>query len=198
MSDLSHRFGHAPGLFTAGAGVSHVSLLVRGDVLPGVDDLAFDLNAIAVRLRELGETGLVSELQREIGAAVAPLPARIRAGLPAYLPNRYADVLDADLSVSRYTFLGGAGGEARVSVYASARVKKRKLRQSDAGFLWHPLFGRFPRSSPRNRWFVNEAPGEGMERGWFSRPVEDSVPQVRDAVERALDNVVEKAVGKGL
>ncbi|HEY2057484.1 MAG TPA: hypothetical protein VGH57_03830 [Amycolatopsis sp.] len=160
--------------------------------MAGVDDLAASLNAIAVRLRELGDEGLVSELQREIGGAVAPLPARIRAGLPAYLPDRYAGVLDADLSVSRRTFTGGAGGEARVSVYASARVKKRKLRQSDAGFLWHPVFG------DRTDWRVNEAPGHGMEPGWFSRPVEEAVPQVRDAVERALDNVVAKAVRKGL
>jgi hypothetical protein len=160
--------------------------------LPGVDDLAASLNAVAVRLREIGEAGLVSELQREIGAAVAPLPGRIRAGLPAYLPNRYAAVLDGDLSVTRRTDAGGAGGEARVSVYASVRgSKKRKLRQSDAGFLWHPVFG------DRKDWRVNEAPGHGMAEGWFSRPVEDAVPQVRDAVERALDNVVAKATGKG-
>jgi hypothetical protein len=159
--------------------------------MAGVGDLAFDLNAIAVRLRELGETGLVRELQREIGDAVAPLPARIRAGLRPHLPDRYADVLDADLSVTRRTFLGGAGGEARVSVYASPRLKKRKLSMSNAGFLWHPVYGN------RKEWSVNEAPGHGMAEGWFSRPVEDAVPQVRNAVERALDNVVAKATGTG-
>ena len=153
-----------------------------------LDDLAGQLNAVAVRLREIGEQGLVGELQRAIGSAVAPLPGRIRAGLPAYLPNRYAETLDADLSVSRRTFLGAAGEEARVTVYASPRAKKRKLRQSDAGYLWHPLFG------DRKHWYVNEAPGHGMVRGWFDAPVQESVPEIRQAVERAMDDIVAKAV----
>jgi hypothetical protein len=157
-----------------------------------LDGLASELNAIAVRLREIGEGGLVRELQRAIGDAVAPLPERIRGGLPAYLPDRYAEVLGADLKITRRTFLGGAGDEARVGVYASPRgTQKRKLRMSNAGFLWHPVFG------DREDWKVNKAPGHGMVPGWFDKPAEESVPEVRAAVEQALDNVVEKAVGKG-
>lgn len=155
----------------------------------GVDELAASLNAVAVRLREIGDGGLARELQRAATDAVAPLPARIRAGLPAHLPDRYAETLEGDLSVSRRTFLGAAGDTARVSIYASPRVKKRKLKQSNAGFLWHPVFG------VREEWRVNEAPGHGMVRGWFDGPVEEAIPQVREAVERAMDDIVAKAVG---
>lgn len=155
----------------------------------GLDELAGSLNAVAVRLREIGESDLVRELQNAIGDAVAPLPGRIRAGLPAHLPNRYAAVLDADMSVSRRTFLGGAGDTARVTVYATPRGKRRKLRVSDAGSLWHPVFG------DRERWYANVAPGHGMERGWFSGPVDEAVPEIRQAVERAMDDIVAKAVG---
>lgn len=155
----------------------------------GLDELAASLNAVAVRLREIGEGGLARELQRAVVDAVAPLPGRIRAGLPAYLPDRYAGVLEGDLSVTRRTFLGGAGDEARVSIYASPRAKKRKLSQSNAGILWHPVFG------DRKEWRVNAAPGHGMVPGWFSRPVEESAPEVRAAAEKAMDDIVAKAVG---
>lgn len=158
--------------------------------MAGVDDLAFGLNAVAARLRELGESGLVDELRQQIGDAVTPLPDRIRQGLRTHLPDRYADTLDGDLGLTRRTFLTGAGDEARVSVYATPRSKQRKLSMSNAGFLWHPVFG------DRKDWHVNQAPGQGMSAGWFDDPVEESVPEIREAVERALDNVIEKAAGK--
>jgi hypothetical protein len=167
--------------------------------MPGVDELAFTLSAVAGRLREIGEGGLVRELTQEISDAVAPVPDRIRAGLDAHLPNRYAEVLDAGLRISRSVSPAVAGEETQVSVIASAgsrRSGQRKLAQLDNGILWHPLFGRFPYRDPRNRWFQNEPPS--VTPGWFSDPVEESVPEVREAVERALDNVVAKAVGKGL
>lgn len=158
--------------------------------MAGVDELAFSLAAVAARLREIGEGGLVRELQREIGRAVGPVPAQVRAGLAGHLPDRYAAVLDADLRVSRRTFLGAAGDETRVVVLASPVMRKRRLRQSNAGFLWHPVFG------DRKRWKVNAAPGHGMVPGWFDDPVEAAAPRVREAARRALDNVTERAVGK--
>jgi hypothetical protein len=165
--------------------------------MPGVDELASGLNAVAVRLRELGDEGLARELQTAVERAVDPLKDSIPAALRPHLPDRYADELGGELKVRRSTSLGAAGDIAQVTVLASVTgARKRKLAQSDAGILWHPLFGRFPYRDPRNRWFQNEPPS--VTPGWFSDPVEESVPVIRDAVEQALDNVVEKAVGKGL
>lgn len=159
--------------------------------MAGTDDLAFSLNAVASRLRELGESGLVDELRQQIGDAVSPLPDRIRQGLRTHLPDRYADVLGEDLNIFRRTFTGAGRDEARVSLYANpGSSKQRKLSMSNSGFLWHPVFG------DRNDWQVNQAPGQGMSAGWFDDPVQDSVPEIREAVERALDNVISKAVGE--
>lgn len=150
--------------------------------MPGVDELAFTLSAVAARLRETGDGGLARELQKAIGDAAAPVGDEIRRGLRPHLPDPYADALDADLKISRSSSL--SGDEARVSVLASAGgIKKRKLAQSDAGILKHPLFGN------RDRWF--EQP---VTPGWFSDPVEEAVPRVRDAIEAALDVITEKAV----
>jgi hypothetical protein len=150
--------------------------------MPGTDELAFALSAVAARLREIGDGGLARELQKAIGDAVAPVGGEIRRGLRPHLPDRYADVLDADLKISRSSSL--SGDEARVTVLASpGGTRKRKLAQSDAGILLHPLYG------DRKRWFA-----QPVTPGWFSGPVEDAGPQVRQAVEAALDAIVEKAV----
>jgi hypothetical protein len=154
--------------------------------MPGADELARSLNAVAVRLREIGDGGLARELSRTIGDAVAPLKGRIRAGLKPHLPDPYAEVLDADLKIRRSS--STSGEEARVTVLASADgTKKRKLRQLDDGFLRHPVFG-----NRKVTW-----PTQAVEPGWFTGPVEDAVPQVRDAIEAALDDVAAKATGKG-
>jgi hypothetical protein len=154
--------------------------------MPGADELAFSLAAVAKALREAGDGGLVRELSRAIGDAVAPLPDRIRAGLKPHLPDPYAEVIDADLKVRRST--STSGEEARVTVLASTSgIKKRKLRQLDDGFLFHPLYG------DRRHWYEQR-----VTPGWFTGPVEDAAPQVRDAIEAALDDVAEKAARKGL
>jgi len=148
-----------------------------------LDELAGSLNAVAVRLRELGDEGLVRELQTAVGRAVDPLKDRIPAALRPHLPNRYADVLAGELKVRRSTSLGAAGGTAQVTVLASTD-RARKLAQSDAGVLVHPLFG------DRERWFR-----QGVEPGWFTSPVEESAPDIREAIGQALDEVARKAVG---
>lgn len=150
--------------------------------MAGVDELARSLNAVAARLREAGDEGLARELSRAIGRAVDPLKDRIRAGLKPHLPDPYAEVLDADLKIRRSSSVSGE--ETRVTVLASASgTKQRKLRQLDDGFLFHPLFGN------RKHWYEQR-----VTPGWFTDPVNESVPQVREAIEQALDNVIEKAV----
>lgn len=160
-----------------------------------VDELARSLNAVAVRLRELGEDGLARELQTNVGRALDPLKTRIPAGLRSHLPDAYADELEAELKVFRSTSLRTTGDVAQVSILAkTSGIKKRKLAQLDNGILFHPLFGRFPRRDPRNRWFEQGEPS--VSPGWFTGPVEESLPEVRDAIGQALDNVVQKAVSE--
>jgi hypothetical protein len=158
--------------------------------MAGVDNLAFQLQAVSARLKELGETGLARELSRGIGKAVKPLPDRIRSGLTSYLPHRYAATMSPDTKIARSTVQTHDG--TQVVIYATNdTTRKRKLQRLDGGVLWHPLFGRFPRRDPRNRWFEQE-----VRPGWFTKPVQDAVPEVRQAITEALDEVVRKAVGE--
>lgn len=151
--------------------------------MAGVDELAFSLSAVAARLRETGDGGLARELQKAIGDAAAPVGDEVRRGLRPHLPDPYAGVLDGDLKISRSSSL--SGDEARVTVLASADgIKKRKLLPLDEGVLRHPVFG-----NREVTW-----PAQAVEPGFFSGPVEDAAPRVRQAVEDALDVITEKAV----
>lgn len=149
--------------------------------MAGLDDLAVQLGEVRARLQEAGETGLVRSLADAIGKAVEPVEQAIRDGLAPRLPDRYAAVIDADLLVTRRTFTDPDG--ARVTVYARTEGDpKRSLRRLDSGILWHPTFG----------WRVS-----GREQqvgpGWFSGPAEDTAPRAREEIEKAIDDVVQKA-----
>ena len=156
--------------------------------MPGADELAFQLAAVARRLRETGDEGLARELQQEISRAGGPVKKRIRAGLKPHLPDRYAGVLDADLSLTQRSSTDTDG--ARVSIYASPKTRKRKLQLLEAGFINHPVYAQGLRST----WRWSNGQTGGMVPGWFSGPVDEAAPDFRAAAERALDNAIEKAV----
>ena len=70
---------------------------------------------------------LRKELYDAVNEAAKPIQGDIRQALPGFLPNRYARVLDADLSVSVRKRTGGL--EPGVSIVATARgAKKRRPR----------------------------------------------------------------------
>ena len=152
--------------------------------------MASELEAIAFRLRRAGDEDLARELAAGMRRAVRPVPDKIRAGLAPKLPDRYAKVLGDDTSITVAVRNSGADASASV-VAANASFRKRKLGRLDAGILWHPLFGRFPRGDPRNRWFEQGEPS--VQRGWFTGPAEDAAPDVRAALEQALRDVTAKA-----
>jgi hypothetical protein len=154
--------------------------------MAGLDDAAAELEALAFRLRRAGDGELVREVTKAMRDAVVPVQAEIRAGLAPHLPNRYAAVLDADvrLGVGVHT----AGSEPGVSVTGQARGKARKLRSLDAGRLTHPVFG------DREVWRTQELPS--VHPGWFTGPAEAAGPRVRAGIEKALENVANRAAGR--
>jgi len=152
--------------------------------VPGTGDLAFDLAAVAARLRELADGGLTRELADGIRRAVAPLPQKIRDGLEPKLPNRYAAELDASIRITQRTFL--SPDSTSVTILASnSGSKARKLRRLDSGVLWHEVFG--------NRKVWRE---QAVTPGWFTRPCEEAAPEVRDAIDEVLREVAAKAEGR--
>lgn len=138
-----------------------------------LDTTSAQLEALSARLRALG----LGELQRELGDAIqratAPVPQAIRSGLPGRLPNRYAAELDDDLDI-RTSRRGGT-----VAIVGRTRgAKQRKLRRLDQGVLEHPLWG------DRAYWYR-----QAVRPGWFTQPIQDDQPRVREEVEAALTRI---------
>jgi hypothetical protein len=153
--------------------------------MPGLADAAAELEALAFRLRRAGETELLREVTRAMRDATVPAQAEIRAGLKPHLPDRYAEELDADLTIGTSVFVNERN--PGLQLYGSPRVKTRKLRNLDAGRLTHPGPG-----DDREHWYTQELPS--VEPGFFTGPAEVAGPRVRAGIEQALADVADKAV----
>ena len=75
-----------------------------------------------------------------------------------------------------------ATGTRAWPITGQARGKARRLRSLDAGIIHHPLFGN------REHWYAQE-----VTPGWFTGPAEAAGPRVRAGIERALEDVANKA-----
>jgi len=74
-----------------------------------------------------------------------------------------------------------------VSITGTPTGKTRKLRYLDAGRLTHPVFG------DREVWRTQEEPS--VQPGWFTGPAEAAGPRVRAGIEKALEDVANRAAG---
>ena len=155
--------------------------------MSGADDYA----ALARRLKEAGETGLARALRKAIKDAAAPIAREIAdpEHLKAYLPDRYALTLAADVKVS--TLGTGSTRNPGVRLQASGRQRKRKVAILDTGVINHPVYARGERSTWRWR---NDQTG-GMRAGFFTDVCENSGPQVRDKILAAMHETAEKITG---
>jgi hypothetical protein len=145
------------------------------------------LRALAARLKEAGDEGkgFKRELMRQLDEAAQPLAKKI-AGvehLKPYMPDRYAEVLAADLAVTTQRLFGAS---PRVSVVAKAREHKRKIRIIEDGLINHPVYAQGRRRS----WTWVNGQTAGMRPGFFSDPCEEAVPDIR---EHALEAMAETA-----
>ena len=134
---------------------------------------------LAERLRQ-AEAGFKRDLYQAINEAAKPLAAEIRdpAHLRDYMPDRYADVLAGDMTVTvskRYARDPG------VSIRAHGTVHRRKVAQRNAGVITHPVFAEGPRKTWD--WVTQE---KGMRPGFFTDPVEKGAPAVREQVVAAM------------
>lgn len=146
---------------------------------------AAQFRALAQRLKDTGEKGLRRELTKAIKDAVQPLKDDILdpAHLEADMPDGYVPALLRDLKVTTFS---RAGLEAGVSVRAEARTPRgnyRKVIQREDGVITHPLFGN------RRHWYPQM---RGMRAGFFSDPVREHGPRIRDAVLAAGHDVAQK------
>jgi hypothetical protein len=151
------------------------------------------LRRVAARLKEAGDEGkgFRRELQKQIREAARPLAAEISnvEHLKPYMPDRYAAVLAADLTVRvANRFSSTSPG---VVIRAQAREHKRKVARLDAGTINHPVYPR----GPRRDWSWSNYQTGGMKPGFFSDACRDATPQIRSKVLQALTETERKITG---
>jgi hypothetical protein len=124
---------------------------------------------------------------KQINEAAKPLAKEISdpAHLKPYMPDRYAEVLAADLRVSATKSFSRNPG---VSIRARARARKRKVAVLDAGLINHPVFARGERST----WTWENGQTGGMKPGFFTDPCERATPQIRSRVLQAMTETAGK------
>ena len=151
--------------------------------MPGVDALADELARFAAACRAAGERELLKEVRNGIKKAADGIPAEIRAGLRPHLPDRYADVLNADLKI---TVSVRTGQDAGVTIQATAPTpysrRGRAVNAINAGNLRHPVYAQGPRRS----WHWKD---QDVRPGWFTDPNQAAQPRVRQEIAAALDRV---------
>ena len=141
---------------------------------------------LAAHLKEAGEGGLRRELGKAIRDAASPVADQIKGvtHLREYMPDRYADVLAADLQVTVNARAGGTSPGVTLTARAPTTGRGgRKVRNREAGTITHPLYGN------RERWFDQTG---GMLPGFFSGPAERSAPQVQRKVLEAMRDVCDE------
>jgi hypothetical protein len=144
---------------------------------------AEQLRNLADRLKTAGTEGqgLRREVMRQITEAAKPLNA--------YMPDRYAALLAADLTVSAQRIFAK---DPRISIQAkAAREKRRKVRWLDQGFINHPVFARGERAT----WTWSNGQTGGMKPGFFTDPCKRAAPQIREKVLQAITETARKITG---
>ncbi len=129
-----------------------------------VDALADELARFAAAVRAAGDTGLRKE---------------------PHLPDRYAEVLNADLRIEISVRTGAT--DPGVTIIASPVAKQRKLRIIDSGNLRHPVFA--DRTAPRRTWRWRDQELPSVKPGWFTEPCEAAAPAVRKEIAAGLDRL---------
>lgn len=143
---------------------------------------AHELHALARRMREQGDRGVLQELRKRLDRADRPLERAIRSNVGRYMPNRYARILARALKLQTRTKTTGRSVSVRLVVTAKGSSHPRQIGPlDDPGILRAPNWGRYRYnkhgSRRRNKWH------EQHVRPGF---VSDHVDELADEVRRDL------------
>lgn len=106
-------------------------------------------------------------------------------GLPTFLPDRYAGVLGPDLKVSTSVRFAGSAPGVGLSITApTGGPQGRDVLALERGRLSHPLFG------DKSHWYR-----QTVTRGFASRPLRATRPQIVRELDAALENVADEVRG---
>lgn len=139
---------------------------------------ANELARVAKVLRRIGANDLRKELLRAIRTGGADAVKDVRSNASDSLPRGggLADLM-ASSKIGVRTRLSGNS--------ASVKIRAERGEQVDRGTARHPVFG-----NPKV-WASND-----VRPGWFTQPLEDSAPEFRTDIERALDKIKRQVEGR--
>lgn len=143
---------------------------------------ADDFLRLSKALKATGRTGLRNDLNKAMKAAAKPMIADVRQAFRDELPAR--GQLGAFMAKKRTTIVTRTGRDPGVGV----SVAKTDPRLESEGRLAHPVFNR--RRANGKRVYVVQR----IQPGLVGRQVEESAPDVRGALERALEDMAERII----
>lgn len=136
--------------------------------------------ALARRVRAAGDKEFQRQLQAALTRATSAVRQRVKDELPAYLPNNYAEDLAPQLRM-RTSGRSGRGAGIRITAKARGPRGERFVGPLNDGMLRHPLFGM------RKHWYAQD-----VHPGFFSQPIEESAPEIRQELIGAMDVIAEQ------
>jgi len=140
---------------------------------------AEQLDELAKRLKAAGGNDLKKELLRGIRETNKPTIAKVRKSAAENLPRRGGLAAQvAKESIGTRTRLTGNS--------AGVTISRKRGRGLNDGRLRKPLFGN------REHWYAQAIP-----KGWFTKPIEDDAPRIRDGLQKVMGDVAAK-ITRGL
>jgi hypothetical protein len=136
----------------------------------GVEQLA----ALSKRLKAIGDKELTREFSRSVTAAMKPLMQELRSSARSTLPS--SGGLADKVARSKIRTVRRASSGVRVTANNPYGIK-----QMDEGRVRHPVFGN------RSNWAV-----QSVRPGWWTRPTEKVGPEVRQALQEAMEAIARK------
>lgn len=146
----------------------------------GVSDGADELRQLGAALKAAGDKVMRKEVIDSLKQATGPIGDDVRAEAARTFGRRggLADIV-ANTKVTTKVRL--AGRQAGVRIVGRNTIKQ--LEATDLGSLRHPLWGN------KSHWR-----SQSIRPGWWSRPIEERAPQIRDDLRDAVHQGLKRAV----
>jgi len=140
-----------------------------------------DLIKLSRALKQLGEKDAQRALTKGITKSLKPLKQEVKAHAAKALPRRGG--LAKRVARTRLAHSTRKTGQ-RAGVRIEAKPSHTTLRdpeRADKGRIKHPVFGMAASRAP---WELQD-----VTKGWFSKPLEASAPDVRAELSNVMDDV---------
>lgn len=136
----------------------------------GVEQLA----ELSAKLKAIGDKELSREFSKSVSAAMKPLVQELRRSAASTLPS--SGGLAAKVAKSQIRTQRRASSGIRVVGKNAYGIK-----EMDEGRVRHPVFGN------RSAWAV-----QSVRPGWWTKPTEQVGPDVRRALQEAMEAIARK------